>query len=771
MADNIRLNQGAGGDLLAAKDRGGVKHERMLAEFDDSPSIDAFGRLRVSEPFTVFASKLLAGDDAPLFWDEQLEDGAGITASTPTAAKPFIDYTSMLNTAGVFTRQTFRRFNYQPGKALRHGEPVLTPTGWVSIEDMKVGDKVFDGTGVVTDVVGVYPQGEREVVRVTFDDGTHVDCDMDHLWKTTGRQNSQKGKARILSTRQMLDEYGEEPPSFARWRIPAAPILQFGSQDVPIDPYTLGAILGDGHIGPNGYTSITTADPELLTYLRCEEVTKQPSHKYAYGLRGLSEDIRALDLAGSRAHTKHIPDVYKYNDVAVRCAVLQGLMDTDGTVDRRDGTAGYASVSKQLAEDLAFLVRSLGGQAKIRWRETGYYDEDGERHVFPSYRVTVIMPTCPFRLERKASLWYPRTRVSFDRYVHTIVPIGHAEATCIRVSSDDHTFLTRNHVVTHNSQLITMTGVLNLSGGGAGVERRIGLFDDDNGLFFEDDAGTVGVTVRSNVTGTPVDTTVTQGAPWNLDAMDGSGDSGNPSGITADFTKAQIFVIDYQWLSVGRVRFGLEIDGLTFYVHEVLSANVQSVPYMSTPNLPLRYQMVTTGVSPASTMRVICSTVVSEAGQDPTGLTHTHATTDHVNANVADVLYALVGIRLKSTALGCDIEPVVVSLISETKDDFEWQLIFNPTVAGTFDYTDKADSCVQTATGNTDNPSTNTVTNGTVIGRGFVENNGAETIGGRLNSLELGAAIDGTQDTLVLVARPLSANADLQGSLTWREIF
>lgn len=436
MADNIRLNQGAGGDLLAAKDRGGVKHERMLMELDDSPSIDAFGRLRVSEPFTIFASKLLASDDSPLFWDEQLESGAGIVASTPSVAKPYIDYTSTLNTAGVFTRQTFRRFAYQPGK----------------------------------------------------------------------------------------------------------------------------------------------------------------------------------------------------------------------------------------------------------------------------------------------------------------------------------------------SQLVTMTGVLSLSGGGSGVERRLGLFDDDNGLFFEDDAGTIGVTVRSNVTETPVDTTVTQ-ANWNLDTMDGDADSANPSGITADFAQAQIFVIDYQWLSVGRVRFGLEIDGITFYVHEVLAANTQAVPYMSTPNLPLRYQMVTTGASPVSTMRVICSTVVSEAGQDPTGLTHSHATTDHVNANVADTVYALLGIRLKSTALGCDVEPVIVSLISETKDDFEWQLIFNPTVAGVFDYTDKTNSCVQTATGNTDNPSTNTVTGGTVIARGFVENNGAETIEGRLNSLELGAAIDGTQDTLVLAVRPLGINADLQGSLTWREIF
>lgn len=436
MANNfIQLNEGAGGDVLAAEDRGGVKYERVLVEIADSASIDAFGRLRVSEPFTLFQSKLVGGDDSPLFWDEQLESGGGITATTPTAAKPYIDFASTLNVAGVFTRQTFRRFNYQPGKG----------------------------------------------------------------------------------------------------------------------------------------------------------------------------------------------------------------------------------------------------------------------------------------------------------------------------------------------QLILMTGVLNLSGGGTGVERRIGYFDDDNGLFFEDDAGAIGVTVRSNDTGTPVDTTVTQ-ANWNLDTLDGDDDSENPSGLTVDFSKAQIFVIDFQWLSVGRIRFGVEIMGLPTYVHQVLDANVQPTPYMSTPNLPVRYQMITTGVSPASSMRTICSGVVSEAGQDPTGATQSHATIQHVNANTADELYAIVGIRLKSTALGCDVTPVGISLLSETKDDFEWQLIFNPTVANAFDYTDKTNSCVQVATGSIANPSVNTVSGGTVIERGFLEASGAARITGRLNSLKLGSKIDGTRDTLVLVGRPLSSNADVQGALIWREI-
>jgi hypothetical protein len=320
---------------------------------------------------------------------------------------------------------------------------------------------------------------------------------------------------------------------------------------------------------------------------------------------------------------------------------------------------------------------------------------------------------------------------------------------------------------------MVMTGVLDLSGGGTGVERRIGLFDDDNGLFFEDDAGTIGITVRSNVTGTPVDTTVTQ-ENWNLDTMDGGGDSENPSGITIDWTKGQLLVIDYQWLSIGRVRFGLEINGSIEYVHEVSHANVIAVPYMSTPNLPVRYQMITTDASPVSTMRIICAVVISEGGRDPTGINHSHATTSDVQANTVDTVYALLGIRLKAAQVGCEIEPIMVSVISKTtgvESELEWQLILNPTVAGTFDYADKDNSSVQTATGNTDSPSTNTVTDGTIIARGFIMEKGVETVGARRNGLLLGVKIDGTLDTMVLAVRPLSQNADVQGALTWQEMF
>ena len=235
------------------------------------------------------------------------------------------------------------------------------------------------------------------------------------------------------------------------------------------------------------------------------------------------------------------------------------------------------------------------------------------------------------------------------------------------------------------SQQIFMTGVLDNSGGGTGVERRIGYFDDNNGLFFEDNAGTIGVTRRSNVTGTPVDTTIAQ-ASWNIDPMDGTG----PSGVTIDWTQTQIFCIDFEWLGVGRVRMSLVVDGAIYGVHEFLNANNLNTVYMSTPNLPLRYQMITTASSPASSIVAICSSVISEGGTSDNGVLRYASTNGtHVDADVENTIYAIIGIRLKSGSIGESIKIERVSIQLQTASDTgEWILKFNPTLSGTFTYSD-----------------------------------------------------------------------------------
>lgn len=309
--------------------------------------------------------------------------------------------------------------------------------------------------------------------------------------------------------------------------------------------------------------------------------------------------------------------------------------------------------------------------------------------------------------------------------------------------------------------LVMLTGVLNLTGGGSGITQRLGYFDDNNGLFFECDEGIVTVVQRSKATGSVIDTAFPQ-TEWNVDSVDGEG----PSLLTVDWTMAQIFVIDFEWLGVGRIRFGIIHKGRIVYVHQITNFNAVASAYMSTPNLPIRFQIENDGTGAAAELGHMCSTVISEAGHERLGIVQCISTSGvHLNANVADTLYALIGIRLKSDHIGANIDLLTLSLISETNDDFEWVLFHNPVVAGTFTFANETNMAVQSAKGATEN----TLSGGTFIQGGFGKDDLPVTPIIK-NTLYLGSAIDGTVDEIVLGIRPLSANADIQGSINFNEV-
>lgn len=298
-----------------------------------------------------------------------------------------------------------------------------------------------------------------------------------------------------------------------------------------------------------------------------------------------------------------------------------------------------------------------------------------------------------------------------------------------------------------------------------GITKRVGYFDSTNGLFLQSKNGILSLVNRSGVTGSTVDTEVTQ-TQWNLDTMDGNGDSK----IALDFSKAQILVIDFEWLGVGRVRFGFVVDGKVYYCHQILNTNRVTNVYMSTPNLPIRYEIGNSGTGAASTLKCICSSVISEGGLEPSGLLFSadNATTK-VDADVAGTTYALVGIRLKSAYIGATIELLNAGVITTTSTSLKWSLLWNPTVAGTFTYADITNSACQKATGAT----TNTVTGGVQLDSGYLTST-AQSRGGLdtavNNALHLGADINGVVDSIILAVTPIDANADVFGTLSWREI-
>jgi|APSaa5957512493_1039668.scaffolds.fasta_scaffold14626_3 hypothetical protein len=310
------------------------------------------------------------------------------------------------------------------------------------------------------------------------------------------------------------------------------------------------------------------------------------------------------------------------------------------------------------------------------------------------------------------------------------------------------------------SQLIFATGTLDKLGGETGITRGWGYYDDDNGIFLKDNEGTVQFVIRSKATGSVVNDPVSQ-ASWNLDTMDGNG----ASGIDLDFTKSQITIIDLEWLGVGRVRAGFVIAGIPIYVHEFNHSNVLSGVYMSTPNLPMRYEIENDGTGVASTLEHICCSVMSEGGLQKTGILR-HFDSGAVSGLSAGTSYAILGIKLKSTHLDASVIIENISALATTQNDqAHWDLILNPTVAGTFTYADATNSALQTATG----ASTNTITNGIDIDGGYFSTVAPTSIT-TPNALRLGAKIDNTVDEIVIIVTPITNNITVHASMTIREL-
>lgn len=303
------------------------------------------------------------------------------------------------------------------------------------------------------------------------------------------------------------------------------------------------------------------------------------------------------------------------------------------------------------------------------------------------------------------------------------------------------------------SQLILLTAIFGASA--TGITRQAGLFDDNNGLFFKQTSSGFGVVVRTYTSGAAVDT-ITAQSSWNIDPMDGTG----ASGITLDFEKAQIFLIDFEWLGVGRIRFGVVVGGIIYYVHEILNDNSLTTVYISTPNLPLRYSIQNNGSGTASNLKHICSTVISEGGMQetgfPFGLNRGDTALTTLNNNS---FYPLIAIRLNSSYLGSTVRIKDFNIICTSTAAYNYVLILNPSVVGTaLAWTALTNSSIDYQV-NTTNATT--VTGGTVLHSGTIQNQNEGGYQDMENSdFSLGSNIAGTADILVLAVQRINGNTE-----------
>lgn len=309
------------------------------------------------------------------------------------------------------------------------------------------------------------------------------------------------------------------------------------------------------------------------------------------------------------------------------------------------------------------------------------------------------------------------------------------------------------------SQEVIVTFVFGAATGG--IRRQTGYYDDENGIYLQQWGSTVSIVKRSKVTGTVVNTEIAQD-DWNLDPLNGTG----PSGLTLNLAKVNILVIDLEWLGVGRVRVGFNIDGQTYYVHQFLHANSIESVYMSTATLPIRYFIENTGIGIESTLTAICSTVISEGGTEPIGRPYGINAGAAISGTTGNV-YGVLGLRMKTTSREA-IYPESFSIIGTSVNDyFAWYLWRNPTLAaGT--WAAVADSGCEKMTGNAS--TTVNVSTGTVLLSG-VGLSQQEIRIPKLDAIQLEQGYGATpvQIPLVLCVEPLT-NMNFTAALNWREV-
>ena len=376
------------------------------------------------------------------------------------------------------------------GKAQPLDAKVLTPTGWRTMGEIEIGDEVMTPEGGITKVVGTYPQGEKDIYKITTKDGKEAEACGEHLWKVYGLPS---GKRRTKSWRVIntLDIKDKLDNTKYKLKLPLISGIENDPKGLTlnpsliINPYLMGILLGDGHFGKCSL-SFTTNDKIIL-----DNIKTLIGENHTLSLNGLNtyrivmskdklkevktkfnkndrvhkylNECDLLDLTGKRSDNKFIPHIYKTTSIENKLSLLQGLLDSDGEVTKT-GTVKYSTVSHKLAKDVQELVWSIGGLCKIKEKQTSYTYKGVKKPGKLSYSLTIRYhsPKDLFRLDRKLERLSDDYQYA-DNLKNEIVSIdyvGIKEAKCIMVEDENHLYVTNDYIVTHNTSVVE--GIANL---------------------------------------------------------------------------------------------------------------------------------------------------------------------------------------------------------------------------------------------------------------------------------------------------------------------
>lgn len=349
------------------------------------------------------------------------------------------------------------------GKALTFDTPLITPTGKILMKDVKVGDILIGEDGKPTRVTNVYPQGKKDVYRVTFRDGTYVDCCDEHLWKFKTLTDLHRDKEwKVMSLHEIRTKYklcrGSQNQQGYNLYIPVSDPVQYSARKHVIRPYTMGALLGDGGFSSK-QISFTNTEQDVI-----QRVIQETSKYGRWSHRGIQyhfckgygnnpfTDYILLTFGKITGDKKFIPDEYKIDSFDNRVQLIQGLIDTDGSVDK-SGIVTFHSCNLQLALDVADVVRSCGIRCVIHTinrdgKSTEYEVRfmDTSDKWFTSYKHTKKYRSCP-DITRQRNRKRELAIISIEKLPEQ------QEMQCIRVDNNDHMFLCGDYIPTHNTDI------------------------------------------------------------------------------------------------------------------------------------------------------------------------------------------------------------------------------------------------------------------------------------------------------------------------------
>ena len=350
------------------------------------------------------------------------------------------------------------------GKAQPVSSKIQTPFGEKELKDLEVNDVVYTKDGTYTSVIGIFPQGQRDVYKITFNDGTHTYSDIEHIWnvrRTSG--NSKKAGFKNKTLKEILEkgiiqnsnrdkQRGNKGAS--KWEIPICEPVENFEKEFPIDPYLLGVLIGDGSLTKScALISNPIKDYEIIEnikpYLTNEgysvkmvnRTSKDVCPQYMITISNKENDgfinrIKALNL-NVNSKEKFIPKEYFLGNVYQRFELLKGLMDTDGSSSKK--RMRFSTSSEKLANDVCYLIRSLGGVCYLK------------KNNRDEFNISFNIGYNPFKLKRKADNYIKR---NLTKTIRDVSFYSKEECVCIMVENDSHLYLTNDFIVTHNTTII-----------------------------------------------------------------------------------------------------------------------------------------------------------------------------------------------------------------------------------------------------------------------------------------------------------------------------